>query len=347
MKVETHLHEGDLGAIAREAADAEALGYGGVAASETQHNPFLPLVLAAEHSQRLMLSTSVAIAFPRSPMVTAYEAWDLQRFSHGRLFLGLGTQVKGHNERRYGIAWSAPGPRLRDYIGALRAIWDCWQNRTPLRYESEHYRLTLMTPAFDPGPIDHPRIPIAISAINPYLCRLAGEICDGLRLHSFTTPEYLRGQILPNIEAGLKKSGRKRSEILICGEGFLATGRTEQEVERAKETVRARIAFYGSTRTYHPVLALHGWQGLGEELHELSLRGGWAEMARRVPDEVLAAFTTIGTYDEIVPRLRARYTDLVDVMSFPAEAHTEAEREQLRALIAEIKSISGGAEGTT
>jgi probable F420-dependent oxidoreductase len=343
MRVETNLRESDLSQVAEDATEAEALGYDGITASETQHNPFLPLVLAAEHSQHLRLSTAVVIAFPRSPMITAYEAWDLQRYSQGRFVLGLGTQVKGHNERRYGITWSPPGPRLRDYIGALRAIWSAWQNGSALKYEGDHYRLTLMTPAFDPGPNPQAHIPIHIAAINPYLCRLVGEVCDGLHLHSFNTPEYLRSVILPNVQAGLEKSGRSRAQLDIGGSGFLATGRTQEDVERGREIARARIAFYGSTRTYHPVLAAHGWLGLGEDLHELSLRGEWAQMTRRVPDDVVDAFTTNGTYDEIVPRLRARFSGLVDTVSFPVHPNSEAEREQLQSLIAEIKAIPEGA----
>ena len=345
MKVETNLRETRLADVAAQAREAESLGFDGINASETQHNPFFPLVLAAEHSRNLTLATSVAIAFPRSPMLTAYAAWDLQNFSAGRFLLGLGTQVKGHNERRFGIAWSPPGPRLRDYIGALRAIWACWQDHTKLAYESEHYNLSLMTPYFDPGPIDHPPPPVYIAAINPYLSRLAGQTCDGLRLHGFTTPLYIRSTILPAVEAGLAAAGRSRIQIDLCGGGFLATGWTAEEVERSWETARQRIAFYGTTRTYHPVLATHGWSGLGEELHELSVRGEWAEMTRRVPDQVVDAFTTSGTFDEIADRLRERFSGLVDTLVLPSLARNEREREGMRQVVAELKKVPAGSTG--
>src|SRR6266567_5369239 len=345
MHVETNLRETRLADVPAQTREAEGLAFDGVNSSETQHNPFFPLVLAAEHSQRVTLSTSVAIAFPRSPIITAHAAWDLQSLSGGRLRLGLGTQVKGHNERRYGIEWTPPGPRLRDYIGALKAIWACWQDGTKLNFESEHYRLNLMTPAFSPGPIEQPQIPVYIAAINPYLCRLAGQVCDGLRLHGFTTPHYVRSTILPAIGEGLTKAGRGREAINICGGGFLATGETEADVERERETARQRIAFYGSTRTYHPVLAAHGWTALGEDLHDLSLRGAWSEMTRRVPDEVVDAFTTCGTYDQIARRLRERLGGLVDTLVFPSTPANDAEREQIQAIVAELKTIPGGGAG--
>jgi probable F420-dependent oxidoreductase len=339
VKVETNLRETPLANISAEAKQAEALGFDGLNASENQHNPFFPLVLAAEHTQSLSLGTSVAIAFPRSPMITAYAAWDLQSFSRGRFLLGLGTQVKGHNERRFAIAWSPPGPRLRDYIGALRAIWACWQNGVKLDFESKHYRINLMTPNFNPGPIEHPRIPVHIAAINPYLSRLAGELCDGLRLHGFSTPLYIRSVIMTNVEEGLRASGRDRSAVTITGGGFLATGWTDEEVEQGREVARRRIAFYGSTRTYHPVLAVHGWTELGEDLHQLSLRGQWDEMARRIPDEVVDAFTTSGTYDQIAARLRERFAGLVDALVFTAHPRDARENERLQALLSELKSI--------
>lgn len=345
MKVEMSLRDEILARVPYDAKQAENLGYDGLSSSETKHNPFFPLMLAAEHTRRATLTTAVAIAFPRSPMVTAYAAWDLQRFSNGRFILGLGTQVKGHNIRRYAGTWTSPGPRLRDYIGALRAIWMAWQEGSRLKYESEHYRIDLMTPNFDPGPLEHGYVPIYISAVNPYMCRLVGELCDGIRLHSFNTPEYTRQVILPGIQAGLAKAGRSRSEITICNGGFLATGRTEEEVERGRLEARRRIAFYGSTRTYHPVLAVHGWSALGEELHKLSLEGEWDEMARMIPVEVVDAFTTSGTYDEIIPRLQQRFGGLVDSITFTIPLRSEEDREQLQAMIAQLKTTPTETQG--
>ncbi|MDZ4277504.1 MAG: LLM class flavin-dependent oxidoreductase, partial [Dehalococcoidia bacterium] len=201
MKVDTGLPL-DLSQVAQSAKRSEALGYDGAITPETGHDPFLPHVIAAEHTERLELSTAVAIAFPRSPMAVAQIAWDIQKFSKGRFTAGLGTQVKGHIQRRYGTDWHPPGPRLREYVQMMRAIWDSWQNGTRPEFEGKYYRYTLMTPFFNPGPIEHPKVPVHLSAINPYICRLIGELCDGIKLHGFNTPKYLKEVILPNIEKG-------------------------------------------------------------------------------------------------------------------------------------------------
>lgn len=344
MKVDTGIPTDDMRRVPEAARQAEALGYDGLRVGETQHNPFLPLVLAAEHTQRLTFGPSVAIAFPRSPMITANESWDLQKYSNGRFVLGLGTQVKGHNERRFSVPWSPPGPRLREYILALRAIWKSWQTGERLNFQGDHYTFTLMTPFFNPGPIEQPHIPIFISAINPYLCRLAGEVCDGLYTHGFTTATYLKEAILPQVEQGLRKAGRSRSEVQITAGGMLATGANEQEVEQAKRSVRRSISFYGSTRTYFPVLEAHGWRDAGEELHELSLRNEWGQMAETVTDEMVETFAVVGTYDQIAAKIRARYAGLADRVSLGVAAQSPAAAERLRSLIQELQAIPGGAE---
>src|SRR5512145_1545349 len=212
---------GDVPALAR---DAEALGFDGLWASETRHDPFLPLGVAATHTRRVSLGTAIAVAFPRSPTVVAHTAWDLQAASGGRLILGLGTQVKGHIERRFSVKWTAPGPRLREYILALRAIWDAWQARGPVNFRGEHYTITLTTPFFAPAPIEHPRIPIYIAAVNAYNLRLAGELCDGVHLHPFHSVKYLREFALPHIEAGLAKTGRPRAALSVASSVFMITG---------------------------------------------------------------------------------------------------------------------------
>ncbi len=333
MKVETGIMTGNLREVPAAARKAEERGYDGFVVPQTSHDPFLPLVLAAEHTERVELGTAVAIAFPRSPMITAYEAWDLQAMSKGRLLLGLGTQVKGHIERRFSVPWTAPGPRLREYILALRAIWDCWQNGTKLDFRGEHYTFTLMTPFFNPGPIEHPHVRIYVSALNPYICRLAGELCDGIRLHAFNTPKYFRDVILPNLEAGAKKAGRSLADIDISGGNFIIAGDTEEEIERGKQDTRRQVSFYGSTRTYKSVMDAHGWGDTALKLHRMSSEGLWTEMAEEITDEMLEEFAVIGTYDEIVDKIKERWGWVVNRVGFTMPVRGPADEERLRAMI--------------
>lgn len=338
MKVET-MASLDLSRTAEEAKRAEDLGYDGLLTPETGHDPFLPLLIAGEHTTRLTLGTAVAIAFPRSPMATAQLAWDMQKFSGGRFLLGLGTQVKGHNVRRYGAAWPGPpGPRLREYILMLRAIWDCWQTGARPSFRGEYYQFTLMSPMFNPGPIEHPHIPVYISAVNTYNCRLAGELCDGLRLHAFNTPKYLHEVILPAVEAGARRSGRRPGDIDVAGLGFVVTGRNRADLTQAAEPVRRQIAFYASTRSYRPVLDIHGWGEVGERLFHMSMRGEWDAMGALVTDEMLEHFATIATYDDLVPALRKHYGDVVTRTSFAIPTRTPEEEAMLRSMIRELQA---------
>lgn len=316
MQLDVSLTGGDLRAAAEAARRYEEVGVGGLWSSETQHDPFLSLGAAALTTTRVRLGTSVAIAFARSPMVLAYTAWDLQRSSGGRFVLGLGTQVKAHNERRFSVPWSAPVPRLREVVGALRAIWRAWQDRTRLEFVGNHYRLDLMTPFFDPGPIEHPRIPIFLGAVNEAMCRLAGEVADGLHVHSFHSPRYIAERVLPAAQAGLAASGRSRADLTLHARVFTIVGDTEAERERTRAAVRQQIAFYASTRTYQPVLAVHGWESLTPRLHELSGRGEWKAMADLITDEMLDAYAVTGTYEDIGEKVRRRYEGLLDRVSF-------------------------------
>ena len=339
MRVKRELTGRSIGQIVAEAGRAEDLGYEGVIAHEAGHDPFLPLLVAAEHSQRLTLSTGVAIAFPRSPFVTAQLAWDLQSFSRGRFLLGLGTQVKGHNERRYSTPWTGPpGPRLREYITCLRAIFKAFQNGTRPNFVGQHYQFTLIVPFFNPGAIDHPDIPIYVSAVNKYITRLAGELCQGVHLHPFTTLKYTREVLLPNLEAGTRKTGRQLLDIDLVGSPFVACGKNEEEIEKAKLTVKQRIAFYGSTRTYLPVLETHGWGETGLRLHRLSVEGKWEEMTGLISDDMMDAFAIVGTYDEIVPKLRERWNDTLSSLSFDLPADTPTEEERLKAMVQALKA---------
>jgi probable F420-dependent oxidoreductase len=316
VKLDVGMLTYDLRSIPDYARRVEALGFDALWSSETQHDPFLPLAVAATATSRLKLGTSIAVAFPRSPMLTAHTAWDLQHASRGRFMLGLGSQVKGHNERRFSVKFDAPGPRLREVIQALRTIWDCWQNGTRLNFKGQFYRFDLMTPFFNPGPIEHPRIPIYIAGVNAYMCRLAGELCDGLHVHPFNSPAYLRQYVQPAVEEGLRASGRSRQDFTYGTQAFVIVGDTAEECRPQREAVRQQISFYASTRTYEPVLAAHGWQDVATHLHRKSVEGDWAGMARLITDEMVDTYAVTGTWETIAARVNERYAGLLDRIAF-------------------------------
>jgi probable F420-dependent oxidoreductase len=275
----------------------------------------LPLAVAATATSSMKLGTAIAVAFPRSPMITAYTAWDVQKASAGRLILGLGSQVRAHNQRRFSTKFESPGPKLREVVLALHAIWDCWQNGTPLRFKGNFYNFDLMTPFFNPGPIAHPKIPVFVAGVNRYMCRMAGEVCDGLHVHPFHTAKYLREFVHPAVNEGLRVSGRSRQDFQYATSVFVIVGDNERERADNAEAVRQQIAFYASTRTYEPVLAAHGWDAIVPELHEKSLAGDWEGMRELITDEMLGEIAVSGTYDSIGAKLRERYGNLLDRVS--------------------------------
>src|SRR5271157_4231613 len=272
------------------AAAAEEAGFDALMTAELNHDVFAPLAFAALATERIELTPSIAVAFPRSPTIMASQAWDLQANSNGRFVLGLGSQVRGHNERRFGVPWNPPAPRLRDYVRALRAVWRCWETGETLDYRGEHYKLTLMTPAFSPAPTGLPMVPVTIAAVGEAMLRVAGQVADGARLHPLCSRRYLEEVCLPRIAEGMARSGRTREHFDVHGGGFVITGPDEAALARASTRVRERIAFYGSTRTYLPILALHGLEELGLRLHSMSVRGKWQDMAAEISDEVLHIF---------------------------------------------------------
>jgi probable F420-dependent oxidoreductase len=302
----------DLKTIPDYARKVEALGFDCLWSSETQHDPFLPLAVAATVTDRIKLGTAIAVAFPRSPMITAHIAWDIQKASNGRLLLGLGSQVKGHNERRFSVKYESPGPKLREIVLALRAIWDCWQNGTKLNFKGAFYRFDLMTPFFNPGPIAHPKIPVYISGVNEYMCKVAGEVCDGLHVHPFNSPKYLRELVHPWVDEGMAKSGRKREDFTYTTSTFVVVGDTDEELAKHRQSVKQQIAFYGSTRTYEPVLKTHGWEGVIPHLHRKSVEGDWKGMADLITDEMLDTYAITGTYATIGAKIKERYAGLLD-----------------------------------
>jgi probable F420-dependent oxidoreductase len=344
MRVETNLREVALEDVVSAAKLVEELGFDGLAQSEVRRDPFISLTLAATATNSIRLAPAVAIVFPRSPMIVAYMSHNLQVLSKGRFALGMGTQVKGHIQRRFSTEWGSPGPRLREYILALRAIWDCWQNDTPLNFTGDFYQFTLMTPEFNLGPTGYDPIPIQIGAVNKYLIRTAGELCDGLRVHSFSTPEYIRDVIWPNVLKGARKAGRSLDSFEMIGGGFTATGADEQAVTEAREWVRHRIAWYASTRTYLPVLEHHGWEAINPELRKLIEQKRWDDMKKLVSDEMLDTFCVSGTYDQIAAAARKRIEGLTDTLSFPLPFDATERRPQLAAAVQSLKQLKGADE---
>ncbi|MFZ3210631.1 MAG: TIGR03617 family F420-dependent LLM class oxidoreductase [Terriglobales bacterium] len=337
MRLDVGISDYDLQAVPEYARKAEAIGYDCLWTSETQHDPFLPLAVATTATSSIKIGTSIAVAFPRSPMVIAYTAWDLQKASAGRFILGLGSQVKAHNQRRFSVKFESPGPKLREVVLALRAIWECWQQRTPLRFKGEFYTFDLMTPFFNPGPIAHPKIPVFIAGVNRYMCRMAGEVCDGLHVHPLHTAKYLRECVHPAVEEGLRASGRSRQDFAYATASFVVVGDTERERAQNAEAVKQQIAFYASTRTYEPVLAAHGWEGTAQELHEKSLEGDWAGMTRLITDEMLDTIAVSGTYETIGRKLRERYAGLLDRITLYQPYETSADPSRLAALVTQFK----------
>ena len=324
-------------------AAAETAGFDALMTVELGHDVFTPIAFAALATERIELTPSIAVAFPRSPTVMASQAWDLHANSNGRFVLGLGSQVKGHNERRFGIPWSPPAPRLRDYVQALRAVWRCWEKGEKLDHRGEHYKLTLMTPDFSPEPTGLPMVPVTIAAVGEAMLRVAGEVCDGVRLHPLCSRRYLEEIALPRMTEGMHRSRRSRAHFDVFGGGFVVTGPDQKIVAEGMEWVRRRVAFYGSTRSYLPILSLHGLDELGLKLHAMSVEGRWDAMAAEVSDEVVRNFAACGTYDKIARAIEARYGGLADSIeiNFPADTPAGLQRE----LVADIRRIPHVFEG--
>src|SRR5438445_3058144 len=324
MRVFTILPQEDLRKVGPAARAIEAEGYDGVHSMENKHDPFLALAVAGTATRRIELHTGVAIAFARTPMAVANVGWDLAGATGGRFVIGLGSQVRAHNERRFSVPWTPPAPRMREYVQVLRAIWRCWKTGEKPAFEGQHYRFTLMTPNFAPEPIGAPPPAVMIAAVGPAMLKVAAEECDGVKLHGFCTRKYLTDEIMPRIEAGLAKAGRKRAQYEISGGGFLATGPDDASVARRFEWVRQRVAFYGSTPAYYPVFAVHGLEDLGLKLNALVRQGKWNEMAKEVPDDVAHLFAAVGRHDQLVGAIEARFGGLADALTLRGDGVGEA-----------------------
>lgn len=322
-----------LSMVAEHARRAEALGYDGLAVPEAVHDGLLAAGAALAATSRLRVVTAVLVAFPRSPMAVAHAAWDLQEASGGRFALGLGSQVKGNIEGRYGTAWSAPVPRMREYVLALRAIFACWQEGTPLRLEGEHYRITRMQPFFAPGPLACGAPPLHLGGVGPAMTALAGEVADGLITHpTNTAPRYLREVVRPRLSRGAARAGRDGSAVRLLVGPLVASGADAAAVAREREAARRLLAFLYSTPAYARSLALFGFEERGERLHALSREGRWGEMAGLVDDAMLDRFVPSAPYAEIAGVLSAWYEDLTDWITFPVPADAADDAAAARAI---------------
>jgi probable F420-dependent oxidoreductase len=318
------------------AAQQEARGYDGIWVPETSHDPFLPLVLAAEHTERLDLATGIVVAFARNPMALAQVSWDLQAASQGRFILGLGSQIKAHITRRFSMPWSHPAARMREMILAIRAIWEAWNQGTRLDFRGDFYNHTLMTPFFDPGPNPHGDARIFLAGVGERMTQVAGEVADGFLCHGFTTRQYLDEVTLPNLAKGRAKAGKAMNGFELAGPMFVVTGRDESEMAEAAKGVKGQIAFYGSTPAYRPVLELHGWGDLQDELNRLSKEGRWAEMGDLIDDDMLATFAVVAPLDRVAGALKDRWGDVLNRLSFYAPYDTD--RAQWDDVIADLKA---------
>ncbi len=304
---------------------AEAAGYDGLWTAETSHDPFMPHVLAAEHTESITLGTSIAVAFARNPMLLANIGYDLNAYSGGRFVLGLGSQIKPHITKRFSMEWSKPAARMKEMIQAIRAIWDCWNNDTKLEFRGDFYTHTIMTPFFNPGPNPHGDARIMIAGVGPLMTRVAGEVCDGFLVHGFTTEQYLKEVTIPALEEGMAAGGRSREDFEISYPAFIVTGENEEQMAASAAAVRGQISFYGSTPAYRGVLEHHGWGDLQTELNGMSKQGQWVEMANLIDDDILSTFAVVAEPGQVAGELTARYGTAVDRLSFYAPYATSAD----------------------
>jgi len=310
MKFDVNIFIDELRGVPDLAQKVEDMGFDAFWIPETAHSPHMALTLAGYHTTRLQLGTAITVAFARSPMLTAYEAWDLAQLTGGRFMLGLGTQIKAHIVRRFGMVWDKPAARMREYVLAIRAAWATFQDNAPLDYRGEIYKLTYIAPFFQPTPLENPHIPIYIAAVGPLMSQIVGEVCDGMHVHAFTTPQYMREVTLPNIEKGLALSGRTRADISLNSAVFVATNDAE------KIDAKRQIAFYASTPAYRGVLETHGWGDLQDRLTAMTRQGKWDTMHTEISDEMLNTIGVVAPPDEIGAAVRERYAGLLDRIGF-------------------------------
>ena len=340
MRVTVSLHpHAKIGLAPEWAKEQVERGYDGLWYGEAKHNPFLALTLMAEHTEQIRFGSNVAVAFARSPYVTANHAWDLQDYSGGRFILGLGTQVKGHNERRFSVPWGPPSPRLREYVECMKAIWHTWQTGDKPNYEGKYYRYSLDAWNWNPGPIEHPDIPVVIAAVRPRNTRLAAEVCDGVLWHGMMSFAYRDQVLLPELEEGARRSGRDLKDLVVSGGGFVITAKDEELLREQMAEQKRWMSFYASTRTYQDSMKMAGLEEEANLLHRLSIDQEWDEMVKVISDDFLAEYAVIATWDELVPKLRERYGGINTEIQFRADLSTPEDEDQIREIISQIKQI--------
>lgn len=338
MRIATTIPQDDLRKVKGAIRKIEQDGYNIVTTMENKHDPFLPLAVAAVESDTVELATAIAISFSRSPMAVANASWDLNEASRGRFILGLGTQVKAHNERRFSVPWTPPAPRMREYILALKAIWQSWRHGGKLNFAGQHYTFTLMPPYFVPESLGLRIPPVTLAAVGPAMLRVAGEVADGVRLHPFCTPEYIAQTVMPELQTGMARSGRARENFEVTGGGFIATGPTDEQVSKIREWVRYRVGFYGSTPAYYPVFEAHDLKDLGLKLNRMTKDGAWDKLADVISDDVLDLFCVAGRHDQIKPLLEQRFGAVSD--SVYASANSAMPADLPPDLIKELNGIA-------
>lgn len=336
MKIDTLIPAIGPDATATKAREMEAAGYDGAWTFEAANDPFLPLAFAAAATTNLAIGTNIAVAFARTPYSMAQTAWDLQRYSNGRLHLGLGTQVRAHIERRFSAEFDHPAARVTDFIRCVRAIWDTFQNDTHPNYEGPFYRFKLINPMFNPGPIDHPKIPVYLAGVNPRMCRAAGEVADGFHVHPMHSASYLREVVRPALDEGARTRGLSVADMQLYAPVFVITGDTAAARSAMEQSVRRQISFYGSTPSYGAVLRHHGFNELGKQLNGLMRESKFEEMARAVPDALLEAVAVICPPAELGARLRERYDGILDRISMYMTMDGEVGFNRWNELIAAI-----------
>jgi probable F420-dependent oxidoreductase len=293
------------------ARQAEQVGFSGLVLTETGRTAYLSAAAAALAAPSLELSTGIAVAFPRSPMLTAQIAWELADASEGKFLLGLGTQVKAHIERRYSATFEPPGPRLKEYVQAVRACFRAFQGTEKLDFKGEHYAMSLLPANWTPGPIAHPDIPIYISAVGPWMTRMAGEVADGIHVHPFHSVRYLNEVLLPKVAEGAARTGRSVDDVALAVPVFTVVGDTPEAQAPWRERAKSQIAFYGSTKNYAFQFDMLGFEGTSAKLNQRLKAGDMAGMSDLITDEMLEVYAVTATWDELADKLIDRYRGVV------------------------------------